>query len=232
MTDGKRRKGMRMTRALGAAVAASLMLIVVPNASAAPAVSIQVKRVIDFGKTARVAGAVKGVSPKSGVRVEIQEKLYPYDGTFDTVVTTKTNSAGKFARRVSPDRNSRYRVRIADGSAVSRSKPVYVNGIGLTFVNSKKPTIKVRMTFEFSPLLSTAPFSGLKLRWYYKGKSTKNRFRRIKTSKTKRIRAGKIGGSTKFTAPKERFTVAWCFRPHKHGDVGIGDPKKSFLPCP
>lgn len=232
MIDGRQGNGMRMTRALVAALAASLMLIVVPNAYAAPAVSIQVKRVINFGKSTRLAGTVKGVSPKSGVRVQIQEKLYPYDGTFDTVANTRTNSAGKFARRVSPDRNSLYRVRLTDGSAVSRSKPVYVNGLGLTFVNDKTATVKVRMTFEFSTNLSTSPFSGLPLRWYYKGKSTGNRFRRIKSTTTRRVRAGMVGGSTKFKAPKEKFTVAWCFRPKKRGDVGIGDPKKSFKRCP
>src|SRR5215210_5395938 len=98
MIEGRQGNGMRMIRALVAALAASLMLVVVPNASAAPAVSIQVKRVIDFGKTARLAGTVKGVSPKSGVRVQIQEKLYPYDKPYETVITTKTNSEGKFAR--------------------------------------------------------------------------------------------------------------------------------------
>ena len=231
MIDGRQGNGMRMTRALVAALAASLMLIVVPNASAAPGVSFSVKRVINFGKSTRLAGTVTGVTPRSGVRVEIQEKLYPYKGAFETVSTAKTNSAGRFARRVSPDYNSRYRVRIADGSAVSRSKPVYVNGLGLTFVNDKTSPIKVRMTFEFSPNLSTSPFTGRRLRWYYKGKSTGNRFKRIKTTRTRRLRAGKIGGSTKFTAPKERFTVAWCFQPSKRGDVGIGDPKKSFKRC-
>jgi hypothetical protein len=232
MTAARQGNGMNITRAFGAALAASLLLIAVPNASAAPRVSIKVKRTINFGKSTKLTGAVAGVSPSSGVTVQLQEKLYPYKRAFETIRTQKTKSGGKFAFRADPDRNSRYRVRIADGSAVSGQKPVYVNGIGLTFVDARKPTIKVKMSFEFSPLLSTKPFSGLALRWYYKGKSTNKRFRRIKTTRTRRIRAGKIGGSMKFKAPKEKFTVAWCFRPHKHGDVGIGDPKKSFKACP
>jgi hypothetical protein len=221
-----------MTRALGAALAASLMLVVVPNAYAAPKVTVNVKRTINFGKSARLSGGISGVSPKSGVSVQLQERFYPYKTSFDTIRSQKTNSSGRFAFKVRPDRNAQYRVRIADGSAVSRRAPVYVNGIGLTFVNDKKPTIRVRMTFEFSPNLSTSPFSGLPLRWYYKGKSTGNRFKRIKTTTTRRLRAGQIGGSMKFTARKEKFTVAWCFRPKKHGDVGIGDPKRSFKACP
>jgi hypothetical protein len=223
---------MRTTRAMGAALAAALMLVVVPSASAAPKVSINVKRTINFGKSARLTGAVSGVSPKSGVRVQIQETFYPYTRPYETIATKTTNSAGRFAARVRPDRNARYRVRIADGSALSRRAPVFVNGIGLTFVDDKTATIKVKMTFEFSPNLSTSPFSGLPLRWYYKGKSTGNRFKRFKTTKTRRLRAGKIGGSMKFKAPKEKFTIAWCFRPKKHGDVGIGDPRRSFKRCP
>jgi hypothetical protein len=225
-----------MTRALGAALAASLLLVVVPDASAAPRVSVSVKRTINFGKTAKLTGAVSGVSPKSGVSVEIQERFYPYKSTFETIGTKTTNSAGRFAQRVSPDRNAQYRVRIADGSAVSRRAPVYVNGIGLTFFKTHGKSITARMTFEFSPNLATGPFSGLKLRWYYKGKSTGNRFKRTKTTRTKRLRAGKIGGSMKYKLPaataNQKFTIAWCFRPHKHGDVGIGDPKRSFKACP
>jgi hypothetical protein len=229
---------MRIARALGAALAASLLLVVVPSASAAPRVSVKVKRVIDFGKSTKLTGAVAGVSPKSGVRVQLQEKFYPYDTAFERVSTKSTNSAGKFAFTVSPDRNARYRVRISDGSAVSRQVPVFVNGIPLTFITTRKgsSTIKARMTFEFSPLLSTAPFSNLALRWYYKPTVKGQKFRRVKTTKTRRVRDGKIGGKMSYKLPakfaNKKFTIAWCFRPKQHGDVGIGDPRTSFKPCP
>ncbi|MEA2438643.1 MAG: hypothetical protein QOH76_67 [Thermoleophilaceae bacterium] len=228
---------MNMTRAFGAALAASLLLIAVPSASAAPRISVQVKRTINFGGSAKLTGTLAGLVKNSGVRVQLQERLYPYNGPFETVASKNTGAKGRFAFRVSPDRNSRYRVRAATGSPTSRQAPVYVNGIPLTFIKTKKgsSTITARMTFEFSPLLSTTPFTNLKLRWYYKPKSSKS-FRRVKTTRTKRVRAGKIGGSMKYKLPaataNQKFTIAWCFRPHKHGDVGIGDPKRSFKACP
>jgi hypothetical protein len=90
------------------------------------------------------------------------------------------------------------------------------------------------MTFRFSRLLSTAPFSGLALHWYYKPSSSKQ-FRRVRTTRTHRLAAGKIGGKMTYKIPKkfarQKFTLAWCFRPHRHGDVGIGDPRTSFKAC-
>lgn len=215
--------------------AAVFMLAAIPaTASAAPRISIKVKRVVTLGQSAKLTGRLAGVTPHAGVRLELQVKPFPYTSVFKTVATRKTDSAGRFAFKVKPDRNSRYRAQVAGGSPRSKQVPLFVNGIPRTFITVKGATVHARMTFRFSRLLSTAPFSGLALHWYYKPSSSKQ-FRRVRTTRTHRVAAGKVGGSMTYKIPKKlsrkKFTLAWCFRPHRHGDVGIGDPRTSFRRC-
>jgi hypothetical protein len=226
---------MGFIRTCVAAVAAIFVLAAIPaTASAAPRISVKVKRVITFGQSAKVTGSLAGVTPHAGVKVELQVKPFPYTKAFKTVATRRTDAAGRFAFTAKPDRNSRYRAQVAGGSPTSKQVPVFVNGIPLTFIKVKGATVNARMTFQFSPLLSTAPFSGLALHWYYKPSSSKQ-FRRVRTTTTHRLGAGKVGGSMTYKIPKKlarkKFTLAWCFRPHRHGDVGIGDPRSSFRAC-
>jgi hypothetical protein len=210
-------------------------MVGVPTASAAPRISLGAKRSINFGKSTQVKGRLAGVAQTANVQIELQVKRFPYTEAFQPVATRKTDSAGRFAFTVKPDRNSRYRAQAAGGSPTSGQVPVFVNGIPLTFIKTKGAVVNARMTFTFSPMLATGPFSGLALHWYYKPSSSK-RFRRVRTNRTHRVRAGQIGGSMRYTIPKatarQKFTIAWCFRPKQHGDVGIGDPKTSFKACP
>jgi hypothetical protein len=221
-------------RALAGMAAAALLLVVVPAASAAPRISIRAKRVINFGQTTKVTGRLAGVADPAGVRIDLQEKLYPYTGAFRTVATRRTDATGAYSFSPKTDRNARYRVMVRGGSPTSGQAPVYVNGIPLTFISVHGARVNARMTFTFSRNLATSMFSNLSLHWYYKAKSQKS-FRRVRTTLTHRVRAGRIGGSMTYTIPKstakQKFTIAWCFRPHNHGDVGIGDPAKSFKAC-
>jgi hypothetical protein len=219
---------------MGVVLAAVLMLVVVPSASAAPRIAIHAKRVINFGKSTKVTGRLAGVTPRAAVRVDLQVKFYPYSDTFRTVASRKTDSTGGFTFTARPDRNARYRVRARSGSPTSRQIPIFVNAIPLTFIKVKGATVMARMTFTFSRKLDTSMFTGRALHWYFKPKSSKT-FRRVRTNQTHRIRAGSVGGSLSYKIPKknakEKFTIAWCFRPSRSGDVGIGDPKKSFKRC-
>jgi hypothetical protein len=221
----------------GCVAALALSLIVgVPSASAAPRISLgAAKRSINFGKSTQVRGRLAGVAQSGNVRIALQVKPFPYASTFRTLATKKTDAAGRFAFTVKPDRNSRYRAQAVSGSPTSGQVPVFVNGISLTFIKTKGAIVNARMTFSFSRKLGTGAFSGLSLHWYYKPSSSK-RFRRVRTTRTHRMRAGQIGGSLRYKIPKatskQKFTISWCFRPHKHGDVGIGDPRTSFKACP
>jgi hypothetical protein len=235
MIDRGQGDGMGFIRKGFTVAAAVFVLAAIPaTASAAPRISITVKRVINLGQSAKVTGRLAGVTPRAGVRIELQAKPFPYTKVFKTVATRKTDSAGRFAFKVKPDRNSRYRAQVTGGSPRSKQVPLFVNGIPRTFITVKGATVHARMTFRFSRLLSTAPFSGLALHWYYKPSSSKQ-FRRVRTTRTHRVAAGKIGGSMTYKIPKKlsrkKFTLAWCFRPHRHGDVGIGDPRTSFKRC-
>jgi hypothetical protein len=234
MIDRGQGDEMGFMRCLAAAAAVCVLAVLPATASAAPGMAIKVKRVVTLGQSAQLTGRLTGVTPRAGVKIELQVKPFPYTQAFKTVATRSTDAAGRFAFTAKPDRNSRYRAQVAGGSPTSNQVPMFVNGIPLTFITVKGVSVKARMTFRFSPVLSTDPFSGLALHWYYKPSSSKQ-FRRVRTTRTHRLAAGKIGGATTYTIPKQfarqKFTLAWCFRPHRHGDVGIGDPRTSFRAC-
>jgi hypothetical protein len=217
-------------------VLAVLLLAGFPAAAfAAPAITAGAPHAINYGKTAKVKGKLTGHTVDSGVQIQLQVKLFPYKASFKTVDTKNTDASGAYVFTAKPDRNARYRVIATDGSATSKEVQVFVNGIPRTKVRTKSGAALASMTFSFSPKVSTSPFAGRALYWYYKPKSAKN-FRRVATTKTRRLAAGKIGGSLVFSLPKktakQAYTIAWCFSlPASKRNVGVGDPATSFGAC-
>jgi hypothetical protein len=226
---------MRLIRTCVAALAVSL-LVGVPTASAASISIHQKKRVIDFGKSTKVTGHLSA-NPNKNVQVELQSKPYPYDQPFQREATKVTDSKGNYAFTARPDRSTRFRVVVVQGgSPVSGQVPIYVNGIPTTKLHVSGGTVHATMSFAFSPQLDTSIFTGVALHWYFQLVGKHNKVHRVKTNKTHKLAEGKIGGSLKYKLPsstgKKKFNIFWCFRPKKHGDVGVGDPAKSFKKCP
>jgi hypothetical protein len=220
-----------------AAALAVLLLAALPAAASAASLSASAPHTITFRKAAKVKGKLTGHLPSNAnVDVQLQVTFFPYKAAFKTVDTGKTNAQGAYSFTAKPDRNARYRVIATDGSATSREVQVFVNGIPRTKVRTKSGAAIVSMTFSFSPKISTSAFTGRALRWYYKPKSAKN-FRRVATTSTRRIAAGRIGGSLVYTLPKatrkQAYTISWCFSlPAGKRNVGVGDPATSFGTCP
>jgi hypothetical protein len=225
---------MRLIRACVIAAVAALV-IAVPSASAAT-ISIKPKnRVILYGgKSTKIVGHLSA-SPNSGQKVELQQKPYPYTAAFKKKATKSTDANGNYSFTVKPDRNTRYRVMLVSDGTVSGERSVYVNGVTKWKLKFKKGsrTIRVSFNYTFSPQLDTSIFTGVPLRWYFKVSGQKAK--RVRTSKTKRLAQGVIGGNLKYTYPnsvgKRKFTVSWCFRPNRNGDVGVGVPGKAFKKC-
>jgi hypothetical protein len=123
---------------------------------------------------------------------------------------------------------------VSDGTA-SGQRAIYVNGVTKWKLKFKKGsrTIRVSFNYTFSPQLDTSIFTGVPLRWYFKVSGQKSK--RVRTTSTKRLAQGVIGGNLKYTYPnsvgKRKFTVSWCFRPKQNGDVGVGVPGKAFKKC-
>jgi hypothetical protein len=229
---------MRLIRACVIAGAASL-LIGVPAASAAGTLTIKPKnRVILYGgKSTKITAHLGGVSPNSNQRVRLESKPYPYSAAFKKVSTKSTDSNGNVAYTVKPDRNTRYRaILVSDPTVVSPERAIYVNGLTKWKLKFKKGsrTIKVSFNFSFSPQIATSLFTGVPIRWYFKATGQKRH--RVKTTKSRRLAEGVIGGNLKYTYPnsvgKRKFTVSWCFQPKENGDVGVGEPGKAFKKCP
>lgn len=229
---------MKLVRACVVVGAASL-LIGVPAASAAPSVSIHVKkREILFGKSTKITGHVGGVAPNSGQQVKLYSNPYPYKG-FHYESSRKTNSHGNYSFTTGPDRNTLFMVQLIQSkkaTASSAKRFIYVDGVTKWKLKFKKGsrTIRVSFVYSFSPQLNTSLFVGVPLRWYFKTSSQK-KYHRVATNKTKRVAAGSIGGNLKYTYPnsvgKQKYTVSWCFQPKKKGDIGVGVPGKAFKKC-
>jgi hypothetical protein len=225
-----------VVRACVIAGAASLV-VGVPAASAAT-LSIKPKnRVILYGgKSTKIVGHLSGVSPNANQRIRLESKPYPYTAAFRKLSAKNTDSSGNYSFTVKPDRNTRYRVLLVSDGSTSGQRAIYVNGLTKWKLKFKKGsrTIRVSFNYSFSPQLDTSVFTGVPLRWYFKAQGQKRK--RVRTTKTKRLAEGVIGGNLKYTYPnsvgKRKFTVSWCFQPKQKGDVGVGVPGKAFKKCP
>jgi hypothetical protein len=229
---------MRLIRACVIAGAASL-LIGVPAAAAAPTLTIKPKNraILYGGKSTRIVGHLGNTTPNAGQKIRLQSKPYPYTAAFKNGPAKNTDANGNYSFTVKPDRNTRYRVLlVSDPTITSGERAVYVNGVTKWKLKFKKGsrTIKVSFTFTFSPQLDTSLFSGVPLRWYFKVQGQKAH--RVKTTKTKRVAEGSVGGNLTYTYPnsvgKRKYTVSWCFQPKQSGDVGVGVPGQAFKKCP
>jgi hypothetical protein len=218
------------------ATLAILLLAGFPAAASAATLTASSPRTITFGKTAKVTGNLTGHLIDSGVQVQLQVKLFPYKDAFKTIDTTNTDASGAYSFTTKPDRSARYRVVATDGSATSPTVKTFVNAIVTTKVRGAPNGIALAsMQLRFSPEVSTSPFTGRPLYWYYKPSSA-TKFRKVATTKTGRLAAGKIGGKLSYKLPKktanQAFTIAWCFRPvAPTKDHGLGDPAKAFPAC-
>jgi hypothetical protein len=218
------------------AALAVLLLAGFPAAASAASLSASAPHVIKYGKTAKVKGKLTGhLLSDSGIQVQLQVTFFPYKAAFKTVATQKTDSSGGYSFTTKPDRNARYRVTATDGSATSKEVQVFVNGIPRTKVRTKSGAALVDASFTFSPKISTNVFTGRALYWYYKPKSAKS-FRKVATTKTRRLGPGKVGGSLVFALPKstskQTYLIKWCFQlPAGKRNVGVGDPATSFRTC-
>jgi hypothetical protein len=218
------------------AALAVLLLAGLPASASAATLTAGSTHTITFGKTATVKGTLNGHVIDSGVQVQLQVKLFPYKGAFTTIATTNTDASGAYSFTTKPDRNARYRVIATDGSATSPTVKTFVNAIVTTTVRGGPGGVALAsMELRFSPQLSTSPFTGRPLYWYYKPSSAK-KFRKVATTKTRRLAAGKIGGNLSYKLPKktakQAFTIAWCFRPTAPTkDHGVADPATGFPAC-
>jgi hypothetical protein len=233
MTIWEAGKGMKLFRACVVAGAASL-LIGVPAASAAVSIHPQ-KREILYGKSTKITGHL-GTAPNKGQRIRLESRPYPYTGAFKPVSRKNTDSNGNYSFTVRPDRNTRYRAVVVSTGETTAQRAVYVDGVTKWKLKFKKGsrTIHVSFVYSFSPQLGTSLFAGVPLRWYFKVQGSKAH--RVRTTKTKRVAEGSVGGNLKYTYPnsvgKRKYTVSWCFQPKKKGDVGVGVPGKAFKKCP
>lgn len=102
--------------ALGAAAA---------SAASKPGLSLKAKHtIINYKKSATLTGTLS--TGKKGVLVKLQDRVWPFKGSFKTVAKTHTRAHGAFSFSQRPSLATKYRAVAPKGHAKSASRTVYV----------------------------------------------------------------------------------------------------------
>jgi hypothetical protein len=204
------------TRLLIAAVIALASIVVIGTAPPAQAttgthVTAAAGRAeIPFRDSTRISGRVMGhPGGDGGVAVELQSDPYPY-GDFAARVSGATAPNGTYLFRVSPERNTRYRVVLADPPGIrSGTAPVTVDEIVKTKVRYEAPG-RARIVIQ-SRHPADLNWGKKSARWYLSHGSTAH-LHRVNVSRTSTPRRGVTRMRTTIAVPAGGFRFAVCFR--------------------
>ena len=164
------------------------------------------RRSIVFGAATRVRGSVKvngALAPRTPV--EIQAAAFPYT-SYAPLKTIATDSKGRFAFRVKPDRNTRYRA-VAAG-VMSKQRTVFVD-VRTRFVRRALGGGRYRETvFVRGP--RDLPYAGRRI-WLYKLSHHGKRARRAASARLRAAgRAGRVRGSAVLRLRSRRAHTLAC----------------------
>jgi hypothetical protein len=191
----------------GAAPAPCPNIAVTPPA---PALAIDTaEQEIVQGRSATVRGALSGTLVLAGVAVELQRDVWPFDGRWEPVTSTKTGADGSFELRVRTLRNTRYRV--AGAGLTSGEKTVYADLAGTLRRSSPRgPTFRSRLTLR-APRGARLPARRAAL---YVLRSGRRTARLVATPRLRRVRSGvfRASATVRYLRPKRATIVIVCYR--------------------
>ena len=169
------------------------------------------------GSTGIMGGLTGHPGGDGGVLVELQSDPYPY-GSFATEGSTATAPDGAYRFRVSPSRNTRYRVLLPDMSSVrSGTVSVTVNEIVTTRVRYRTPG-RARIVIR-SRHPADLHWGDRRLSWYTSpGKRT--RLHRVDVGRTRTADPGVTRMRTTIKVPAGSFRFAACFRARSLAAMG------------
>jgi len=108
-------------------------------------------KAVTLGEEVKLTGALTGGTPRevSGQKITLQSDPFPYEGTFERVVTVETNDAGNYGFTIKPLTNARYKT-TAKGGTESPVVEVPVRVAVKLAVSDKTPTSGSRVKFSGS----------------------------------------------------------------------------------
>ena len=222
--------------------AAFVLLLLPAGALAAPALTLEKTRDVEYHDPTTLRGTLSGVSGGSGGRtVTLLASEFPYS-TEAPVASTQTSSGGGFSFSVTPELNTRYRATfdggILVGSATSAVEQVWVYGRAffgdLRVVGRRVQRARTSFQLEYSPELEPDPLAGKRAYWYFR-KTTRPRFRRVKSTLLRPLKGGGGGVYTRVTyrLPRSRRAYRFEFFPCLKAparDIGLGDTRPGRCP--
>jgi hypothetical protein len=175
-------------------------------------------RDIQFRGSTRIGGDLTGhPGGDGGVLVDLQADAYPY-GAFETRSSTRTAGGGTYRFRVTPSRNTRYRVVLGDTPSVRSSRvAVAVDELVSSRVHYETPG-RARIVIR-SRHPADLHWGGKRLRWYL-SRGSAAKLRVAKVTRTHTTGAGVTEMRTTLRVPAGRFRFAACFGARSQAAMG------------
>jgi hypothetical protein len=175
-----------------------------------PALTIDTtEREVVQGSAGDITGALSGTLVLANVAVELQRDVWPFDGRWEPVASTKTGADGGFKIRVRTQHNTRYRA-VAVG-LTSGEKPVYADlAATLRRGSPGGPTFRSKLTLR-APRGSRAPARRVA---FYVLRAGKRTARLVAAPRLRRLRSGVFHASAtlRYLRPKRATIVIACYR--------------------
>lgn len=190
------------------------------------------------GRSSTLSGRLSGVTTGAdGREVTLLASDYPYESE-SIAGTATTDFEGNYEFTVTPELNTRYRVRFSggllDGSATSDPAKVFVFASGDDYrirVLQRRGIVKARWDLFYSPKVEPEYYVGRPVYWYFR-KLSQARFRRVERTTTRDTVRGlkaKVSWRLPPTRRGYRFEFFPCL-PAPARDVGVGNDLP--LRCP
>jgi Beta-lactamase enzyme family len=175
---------------------------------------------IRFKASTAISGMLMDNPTGNGGRtVELQVDPYPY-GSFTDGPSATTSADGSYSFRVSPGRNTRYRVRFA-GPPPTRSPTIRVTVRELIRTRLRYPPLGRARIAVYSRHPADLHWGGERTIWYLSSGSRRH-LQRVKVTHTHDVKPGLTRLRATLPVPPGRFRFAACF--NAPGQAALGPP--------
>jgi hypothetical protein len=209
------------------ASAVALLVLAAPAAARATAITAVARRPeIRFKGSTRISGALTGYpSGNAGRPIELEADPYPY-GSFAVMASGATATDGSYSFRISPRRNTRYRVALT-GPSSARSAVVGVTVDELVRTRVRYlPLGRARLT-AYSRHPANLAWGGRRTIWYL-SPDGRGHLQRVRANHAREVAPGLTRLRVKVAVSAGRFRFAACLKASTTAAMG---PPGAHAPC-
>ncbi len=196
-------------------------------AGGATTLTVHVHRAeIRFKGSTAVSGRLSNGDASAGQAIELRADPFPYGSYAPGPTTTTTDADGTYSFRISPDRNTRYRVAFQGPPAV-RSHPAHVTvderiGTRVRYLPRGRARLSIRSRHP-----ADLRWGGERAKWYLSSRG-RGPMKRAEVTRTREATPGRTRLAATVPVPAGPFRFAACFKRRPTGAMG---PAGSHPPC-